>query len=415
MNEEIKEDNNCIVKAFENNPISIISENIDNKKIYYFKASDIGKALELSNIAVSIQHYDEDERVIRKAYDTEKRMQNTTFLTSQGVYRLLYNSKKDVAKKFRKWAGNILDDIIFNESKELKIQLEKNAQQVKDLTNTIEKKDKLLEMSDEQIEKTREKAIIEQFPVNTQCIYYGKIDNKSDHNEFLIKGGNSNDLENRVKRHKQTYTNFVLLAAFKVNNKVEFENDIKSHPILKYRTRKIVINDKNYTELFAYDENFTINDIHQIFKDTIKEKELEMRFGIIQLQIELQLKQEETKQMQLQLEILREQRTQKEIAQKTTKIEQNEIIESLVYGPFDEKTDFINWLDINLTIKNGDMVIWKQLISNYLHKNIASGLSSKYKGYFESYVKNRFDLSVVFKRIRFNGQYVRGYENLKLM
>jgi hypothetical protein len=43
MNEEVKEDNNCIVKAFENNPISIVTEDIDNKKVYCFKASDIGK------------------------------------------------------------------------------------------------------------------------------------------------------------------------------------------------------------------------------------------------------------------------------------------------------------------------------------------------------------------------------------
>jgi len=28
MNEEIKEDNNCIVKAFENNPIAILQEDI---------------------------------------------------------------------------------------------------------------------------------------------------------------------------------------------------------------------------------------------------------------------------------------------------------------------------------------------------------------------------------------------------
>lgn len=89
MNEEIKEDNNCIVKAFENNPIAILQEDIDNKKVYYFKAADIGKALNLSNIAVSIQNYDEDERVIRKAYNTTKRIQDTVFLTSQGVYRLL--------------------------------------------------------------------------------------------------------------------------------------------------------------------------------------------------------------------------------------------------------------------------------------------------------------------------------------
>ena len=64
-----KNNPNCIVKAFENNPISIIEENIDNKKIYWFRASDIGKALNLSNIRVSIQNYDEDEQVVRKAYD----------------------------------------------------------------------------------------------------------------------------------------------------------------------------------------------------------------------------------------------------------------------------------------------------------------------------------------------------------
>ena len=57
-------------------------------------------------------------------YDPHGTLQDTIFLTSQGVYRLLYNSKKEIAKKFRKWAGNILDDIIFNESKELQKQLE---------------------------------------------------------------------------------------------------------------------------------------------------------------------------------------------------------------------------------------------------------------------------------------------------
>ena len=73
MNEEILEDNNCIVKAFENNPISILKEDDGDKKVYYFKASDIEKALNLTNIRVSIQSYDEDEHVVRKAYDTTNR------------------------------------------------------------------------------------------------------------------------------------------------------------------------------------------------------------------------------------------------------------------------------------------------------------------------------------------------------
>jgi hypothetical protein len=49
---------------------AILHEDINNKKVYYFKASDIGKALGIVNIHSTIQNYeDEDERVIRKAYD----------------------------------------------------------------------------------------------------------------------------------------------------------------------------------------------------------------------------------------------------------------------------------------------------------------------------------------------------------
>lgn len=51
MTEELKtHDNNCIVRAFENCDISILQENINNRSIYYFKASDIGKALHLDNL-----------------------------------------------------------------------------------------------------------------------------------------------------------------------------------------------------------------------------------------------------------------------------------------------------------------------------------------------------------------------------
>ena len=89
MIEEIKTDNNCIVKAFENNPIAILHEDINNKKIYYFKESDIGKALGIVNIRSTIQNYDDDERVVRNVYDPQGTPQDTIFLSSQGVYRLL--------------------------------------------------------------------------------------------------------------------------------------------------------------------------------------------------------------------------------------------------------------------------------------------------------------------------------------
>ena len=146
MIEEIKTDNNCIVKAFENNPISIIHEDVNDKKIYYFKASDVGNVLGIVNIRTSIMNFDEDEKVVRTTYSSNSGNPDTIFLSSQGVYRLLYNSKKEVAKKFRKWAGDILDDIIFNQSKELQKQLENQ----KTLTDQTVNKLQLLELENQE-------------------------------------------------------------------------------------------------------------------------------------------------------------------------------------------------------------------------------------------------------------------------
>jgi len=102
MIEEMKNDNNCIVKAFENNPISIIHEDVNDKKIYYFKASDIGNVLGIVNIRTSIMNFDEDEKVVRTTYSSNSGNPDTIFLSSQGVYRLLYSSKKEVAKNLFK-------------------------------------------------------------------------------------------------------------------------------------------------------------------------------------------------------------------------------------------------------------------------------------------------------------------------
>ena len=212
MIEEIKTDNNCIVKAFENNPIAILQEDINNKKVYCFKASDIGKALNLTNIRASIQNYDEDEQVVRKAYDLRGCEQDTTFLTSQGVYRLLYNSKKEVAKKFRKWAGNILDDIIFNESIELKKQLEEKETLLQESSrqHRIELQNKhnqlqLLELENqEKLDKinllTRKTNKFE--PGESVYIFHSTVDNIDLYKVGRTKNANSRDAIHKTASYK---------------------------------------------------------------------------------------------------------------------------------------------------------------------------------------------------------------------
>jgi prophage antirepressor-like protein len=187
MSEEIKIiDNNCIIKAFENNPISILKENSNNKNLYYFKGTDIAKALNIINIRQSIINYDDDERVVRKVYDPYGTLQDTIFLTSQGVYRLLYNSKKELAKKFRKWTGNILDDIIFNESKELKRQLEE--------------KNKELESTKKQLETKTKLKVKKWYQEEPGHIIYGYKSNEQDKDSIITIGKTKN-----VKKRESSY------------------------------------------------------------------------------------------------------------------------------------------------------------------------------------------------------------------
>lgn len=128
-------DPNCIVKAFQNNNISIIKD--ENNK-YYFRGSDVAKALEITNIRSSIQNFTYKEKGVRKV-DTLGGPQDIIFLSSHGVYRLLYSSKKKIAEKFREWVGDILDDIIFNESIELKNQLIEKESLLKEQTKLIKR------------------------------------------------------------------------------------------------------------------------------------------------------------------------------------------------------------------------------------------------------------------------------------
>jgi hypothetical protein len=137
-----------------------------------------------------------------------------------------------------------------------------------------------LEKKDKEKDKIREKTLIEQFPNNAQCVYYGIIDNLSQSGEKLIKFGNSNNLKNRVVRHKDTYSNFTLVNAFKVENKLQIENAfkvenklqienaIKENQILNKRQRELTINNKKYIELLNID-GLSFTELDKIIQEII--------------------------------------------------------------------------------------------------------------------------------------------------
>lgn len=202
----------------------------------------------------------------------------------------------------------ILHEIIQEESTELKLQLEQKEVQLQEQKVQSENEKYTL----------LEETLISQFPINTQCIYYGKIDNKSlgkpnskMYNEDLIKFGQSNNLSERIKCHKKIFTNFKLIAAFKVKNKIEIENAIKRYPILEKRLRSVMINDINHRELLAIDnDNFTIEKIDEHIKTIIKENEYNIEnYNLLvdknyQLEEQLRVLQKENKEKGEQIEKL---------------------------------------------------------------------------------------------------------------
>jgi len=247
-------DPNCIVKAFQNNNISIIKD--ENNK-YYFRGSDVAKALEITNIRSSIQNFTSKEKGVRKV-DTLGGPQDIIFLSSHGVYRLLYSSKKKIAEEFREWVGDILDDIIFNQSKELQ--------------RKIEEKDNKLKEQDQLIKKLENKPETEGFYKNHGFIYIlkdnanighykiGLSENPSKRINDLNGGSSTNSLE--------------LIKTFKTNNTVLSEKLIHTalfqHKIKKQKEWFYTSNEKllcyfikTIEECIEFSNKHTFNNISE--------------------------------------------------------------------------------------------------------------------------------------------------------
>jgi hypothetical protein len=171
----------------------------------------------------------------------------------------------------------VLHDIVEEETDELRLQIEQKQLQIEQKDNIILEIKETSEQEKISLQqanqKTLEAATIFQFPVNTECIYIGTIDNTNAANEKLIKFGHTNDLKQRLRDHRKTYENFQLITAFRVQNKIEIEGLIKSSVKIKRQIRHIEINGKNKLEIIAYDlTNFTIEKLTSYINEIIHSK-----------------------------------------------------------------------------------------------------------------------------------------------
>jgi prophage antirepressor-like protein len=258
-----------IVKAFNANDLHteiVIKGTVTDP---LFRASDVGVVLDISNIRTSITDFDESEKVVRTT-DTLGGAQEVTFLTEKGLYKVLFRSRKPIAQKFQNWVCEVVKEIRLTGIYKMQNEINK----------AIEEKNKI-----------REKTLIEHFPSNVQCVYYGTIDNNSEKGERLIKFGNSNNLKNRIYNHKKTYDNFRLINAFKVENKLQIENAIKEHPLFVERQRTIMIKKHNFTELITM-EGITESNVDDAIREIINKIEYSPEKYLILLEENRELKKQ---------------------------------------------------------------------------------------------------------------------------
>ena len=160
----------------------------------------------------------------------------------------------------------LIQEVLEEEATEMK-----NKLLIKD--TEIAEKEMAIKNADQDKFKAIEKTLVSQFTVNTECVYFGTIDNTNDKQEKLIKFGHSNNLPHRVQDHHKTYNNFILRDVFKVHNRQEIENLIKASTKIKGHLRTIEVDGKNRTEILAYDTTyFTIARLTKYIKDIISEK-----------------------------------------------------------------------------------------------------------------------------------------------
>jgi prophage antirepressor-like protein len=125
---------NFIQEYFRNN---IETFEINGKK--WYKATDIACILKLTSIRALIQNYSEDEKMIRNTVK-EAGNQQTIFINSSGLYRLLFNVKCELGVKFRKRVTGILDDLWLEVDEEIGEDDEENSEEdsLYDFLNDLE-------------------------------------------------------------------------------------------------------------------------------------------------------------------------------------------------------------------------------------------------------------------------------------
>jgi len=185
-----------VIKAFNTNDLhtEIVIKGTPDDPL--FRASDVATILEIGNIRPSLQNFDDSEKVIY-TMQTQGGMQDITFLTEKGLYKVLFKSRKTIAETFQNWVCEVIKEIRIKGKYDLEKQLSEKEKQLEEQNKIIQEKEEKLDQTQKLLEETEKMKSYE----NNPHIYIYNIDTTKKEPELKI--GYSMNVHQRIKPYKQ--------------------------------------------------------------------------------------------------------------------------------------------------------------------------------------------------------------------
>jgi prophage antirepressor-like protein len=332
-----------------------------------FKAKDIGDLLEMSNIREVIKLFNYKQRCDVSFTDAMGRKQTTTFLTEQGLYKVLMRSRKKIGEQFQDWVYEVIGEIHLKGRNDLRKQLKLKEEMEIEYKQLLKVKEKeLLEYKEktyEEIEKIGHIYIIKTDGGT-------KVGKTKDAVNKRIKGlqtGNVNDIE--------------ILLDFPTSNADLLEKC--AHYILdRYRCN-------SNREFFDCDINYikTIIEICGNMIDTLKSSYQHISKDEL-------VKKLNSNEIEIKEAFINECETQEQ-----------------------ENNDFYNWLEKNIEYNKNALLQTKDVCELYLGtSNIHTKELSKYRKEIEDWIKEKYkDISWQYGVVRIDDKTYKGWRGLRIV
>lgn len=250
-----------IVKAFNTNDLHteiVIKGTIDEP---LFRASDVGVILDISNIRMSINDFDDSEKRAINAVDGTGRLQDITFLTEKGLYKVLVRSRKPIAKKFQDWVFDVIKQIRLHGRYEMEKKTNETIQQLEDKHKQNIEEQKIVE---------REKVLLKEYASIGSIVYVIRVKTLDD-GKYIVKIGESRKgITGRYTEHKKNYEECTLLDCFAVARSKDFENFIHHHEHVRLNKVTDLQNHENENELFLIGQNLTYDQLNHLMTSNAK-------------------------------------------------------------------------------------------------------------------------------------------------